>query len=103
MQILQLPLPEAQYERLQHTAQARRTSVTDLALEAVEALLRSEAMKSRYTRLASKQAAWWALDVNLRTRMDDLRLDLIYHSEALEGSPLTKSQIEQAIEELSPR
>jgi len=77
--------------------------VTDLVLEAVEVLLRSEVMKSRYARLASKQAAWWTLDENLRTRMDDLRLDLIYHSEALEGSPLTKTQVKETIEELLSR
>jgi len=43
------------------------------------------------------------LDQNVRARLADLRLDLVYHSEALEGSPLTRTQVEKAIRELSPQ
>jgi hypothetical protein len=131
MQTLQLVLSESQYERLQHEAKERCTSMTDLVLEAVEAFLGSEAVESRYARLARKQAMWRTRqgvdrrpqpglpgmplvreqsaaytvdpDRSVHTRLSNLRLDLIYHSEALEGSPLTKSQVENAIKELSPR
>jgi len=131
MQTLQIALSEGQYERLRHAAEERRTSMTDLALEAVEAFLRSAAAESRYARLARKQAVWrtWqevnrqpqpgvpglplvreqpaaymmGLDQSVRARLADLRLDLVYHSEALEGSPLTRTQVEKAIRELSPQ
>lgn len=131
MQTLQLVLSESQYERLRHVADERHTSMTDLALEAVEAFLRSAAAESRYARLARKQAVWrnWqgvsrqpqpdasglpsvreqpaayvmGPDQSVRARLADLRLDLVYHSDALEGSPLTKTQVEKAIRELSPQ
>ena len=131
MQALHLVLPESQYERLQHEAQRRHISMSDLVLEATEAFLRSETVESRYTRLACKQAMWRTRqgvgaspqpdvtgeqiareqavgyvtrsEPSIDTHLANLRLDLVYHSEALEGSPLTKSQVEDAVRELSPR
>jgi hypothetical protein len=126
---LQLVLSESQYEQLRDEAEKRHISVSDLVLEAVEAFLRSEIAKDRYTRLARKQAMWRAsqaierrrqpdltggqlvreqaagytlkLDQGMDARLANLRLDLVYHSEALEGSPLTRAQVEEAIRELS--
>ena len=131
MQALHLVLSESQYERLQHEAQKRHISMSDLVLEATEAFLRSEVAESGYARLARKQALWRICQgVESRSQSDlpaeqvvreqpivyvtksdrstdahlaNLRLDLIYHSEALEGSPLTRAQIEDAVRELSPR
>lgn len=131
MQTLQLTLSDSQYEGLYHEARERGISVNDVALEAVEAFLTSAAAESRYARLARKQAAWrtWQdadrqrqldqlgmsgvreqpadyaaePDLNVHARLADLRLDLIYHSEALEGSPLTRDQVEEAIKQLSPQ
>jgi hypothetical protein len=87
--------------------------------------------RDRYARLARKQTLWHirqgmdlrpqsdlsvqplvrerqatyavAPDQDVRARLADLRLDLIYHSEALEGNPLTRIQVKDAIQELSPR
>ncbi|MFQ5858096.1 MAG: hypothetical protein ACE5LU_21030, partial [Anaerolineae bacterium] len=126
MQTLQLVLSESQYERLRHAAEERDTSITDLVLEALEAFLRSAAAERRYARLARKQALWRAWQEadrwpqpgtplvreqpaaytvepapSVHACLADLRLDLIYHSEALEGSPLTRTQVEEAIRELS--
>jgi len=89
------------------------------------------AAERRYARIARKQAVWRAWQEaerlsqpglpgasvareqpaaytveaapSVHARLADLRLDLIYHSEALEGSPLTGDQVEEAIKELSPR
>ncbi len=97
MQTLEVNLAENQYQRLADTAEARGASMTDLVIEAIEAFLSSESLHRRYTRLINKQALW---DQNPKG-LDALRLDLIYHSEALEGSPLTKSQVESAIKEQS--
>jgi hypothetical protein len=90
-----------------------------------------EDSESLYVRLAHKQALWRkriTLEGNRRLQLGkpssssiheqpvsyttelgqsvedhlaNLRLDLIYHSEALEGSPLTREQVEEAITELS--
>lgn len=131
MQILQLVLSDSQYERLRREAEERCTSTTDLVLEAVDVFLRSVPTGDRYARLARKQAVWqtWQEadrttqaglpiaslareqpaaylvepDRSIQARLADLRLDLIYHSEALEGSPLTRDQVEEAIKELSPQ
>ncbi|MBN2006414.1 MAG: hypothetical protein JXA21_23885 [Anaerolineae bacterium] len=95
MQTLQVDLAEHQYQRLANTAEARGASMTDLVIEAVEAFLSAESLHNRYARLIHKQALW---DRNPKA-LDAMRLDLIYHSEALEGSPLTKSQVQSAIKE----
>lgn len=118
VQTLQLVLSESQYERLRHEAERRHISMTDLAVEAIEAFLRLSATEHRYVRLARKQALWrtyqpglpgaqlvreqpatYAVepDRSIHARLDDLRLDLVYHSEALEGSPLTRDQVKDAI------
>ncbi len=97
MQTLQVHLAESQYERLANTAEARGASMTELVIEAIEAFLSAESPHNRYTRLMRKQALW---DQHPKA-LDAMRLDLIYHSEALEGSPLTKTQVESAIREQS--
>lgn len=129
MRTLQLVLSESQFEQLRDEAEKRHISVSDLVLEATEAFLRSETAKNRYIRLARKQALWRASQAAERGRVPDLsggrlvreqavdytlkrdqdmdahlanlRLDLVYHSEALEGNPLTRVQVEDAIRELS--
>ncbi len=93
-------------------------------MQAVEAFVRSQYREARYARLTRKSAAWRALQVqapvshpdgatlresdatyqvkpdpHLKEQLDDLRLDLIYHSEALENSPLTRAQVKDAIQE----
>ena len=131
MQTLQVTLSKGQYEKLRDEAAKRHISMDDLVLEAIELFLNSAAAGNRYARLAHKQAAWRARqgveaqaqpylpgvglvreraagytatrDQSLDARMAHLRLDLIYHSEALEGSPLTRTQVEDAIRELSTR
>lgn len=133
MQTLKLVLSDSQYEQLRQKAKEWHTSINDLVLEAVETFLRAEVTESRYTRLAHKQAMWrkridqeekyqfqpdlaGTLTVreqpgayttekgqSVQACLDNLRLDLVYHSEALEGSPLTKAQVEEAIVELSPQ
>ena len=99
MQTLQVDLAENQYQRLADTAETRDASMTVLVIEAIEAFLNAESLHNRYARLIRKQALW---DRNPKA-LDAMRLDLIYHSEALEGSPLTKFQIESAIREQSLR
>lgn len=94
MQTLQVNLAESQYQRLADTAEKRNASMTDLVIEAIEAFLSSESLHKRYTRLINKQSLWDQSPKDL----DAMRLDLIYHSEALEGSPLTKSQVESAVQ-----
>lgn len=129
MKTLQLVLSSSQYERLRREAEERCISTTDLVLEAVDAFLHSVSTEDLYACLARKQAAWrtWQeadhttqagrpatslvgeqpaaylteLSRSKYPRLADLRLDLIYHSEALEGSPLTRDQIAEAIKELS--
>lgn len=129
MRTLQLVLSESQFQQLRDEAEKRHISVSDLVLEATEAFLRSETAKTRYIRLARKQAMWRASQAVERGHVPDLsgeqlvreqavdytlkrdqsvdadlanlRLDLVYHSEALEGSPLTRVQVEDAIRELS--
>lgn len=91
---MQIAIMESQYQSLEQAAHDRGVSVADLVMEAVTAWLQSAARQARYARLARKQALWRAQPVAL----DALRLDLIYHSEALEGSSLTKEQIAQAIQ-----
>lgn len=131
MKTLRLVLSDSQYEHLRREAEEHCTSTTDLVLEAIDAFLRSVPTGDRYARLARKQAAWrtWQEadrttqaglpitplvreqsaayfvepDRSIQARLADLRLDLIYHSEALEGSPLTRDQVEEAIKELSPQ
>jgi hypothetical protein len=123
MQTLQVALSKSQYERLRDEAEKRNIVANDLVLEIIEAFLASEDVGNRYARLARKQATWHdrrgarearlvreqAADYTVRTdrsldaRLADLRLDLIYHSESLEGSPLTRAQVEDAIEEQSTR
>jgi len=123
MQTFQVTLSKSQYERLRDEAEKRNIEVNDLMLEVIEAFLASEDVRNRYARLARKQTTWrarrggreaqfvreQAADYTVRTdrsldaRMADLRLDLIYHSEALEGSPLTRTQVEDAIGEQSTR
>jgi hypothetical protein len=103
MKTLQLTLSERQYEQLQREAQERKTVIDELVLEAVEAFLNSATIerKERYTRLDRKQAAWRDRLPD-SAQLDNLRLDLIYHSEALEGNPLTKDEMKEAIEEHGP-
>lgn len=121
MQTLQVTLSESQYERLHDEAEKRNIAANDLVLKIIGAFLAAEDARNRYDRLAQKQATWYArrgerdaqiireqpaaytvrTDRSLDTRLADLRLDLIYHSEALEGSPLTRSQVEDAIGEQS--
>jgi len=124
---LQLTFSQSQYNWLQHKAAERRISVIDLVLGAVEIFLRSETATDRYARLAWKQAVWriyqggnhrpghslpgqrllreqppnysTGQNPEIASRLADLRLDLIYHSEALEGSPLTRDQVEEAVRE----
>ncbi len=100
MKTLQLTLSEQQYEQLQREAEERKTVIDELVLKAVEAFLNTAATErqERYTRLERKQAAWRSRPPD-SAQLDNLRLDLIYHSEALEGNPLTKNEIKEAIEE----
>jgi len=97
MQTLQVDLAENQYQRLANTAETRGASMTDLVIEAIEAFLSAESLHKRYARLIRKQALW----DHKPKALDTMRLELIYHSEALEGSPLTKAQVESAIKEQS--
>ena len=102
MPTLEIALSENRYEQLAWLAQDRQTLI--LVSQAIEAFLHAQDREARYARLARKGAAWRALqakpDPRLQERLDDLRLDLIYHSEALENSPLTRDQVKDAIEEL---
>ena len=105
MKTLQLTLSERQYKQLQREAKEQKTVINELVLEAIEAFLNPAVIerRERYKRLARKQVAWrnraLASTRDVQAGLDNLRLDLIYHSEALEGSPLTKDEIKDAIEE----
>ena len=96
---MQVNIVEGQYQQLARIAVERGVSMEDAVKEALEAWMRSAARQERYARLSRKQARWRAHPTDLTA----LRLDLIYHSEALEGSPLTKEQTVQAVQELSPQ
>jgi hypothetical protein len=110
VQTLGLLLSDSQYERLRDEAELRHISISDLVLEVIDASLRSEATGNRYASLARKQALWRARpgverqpqpgmadaqflceqvasyavrpDRGIYAELADLRLDLIYHSEA---------------------
>ncbi len=102
MPAVQLTLPEIHYQRLKQAAQNRDTAVDELVLEAVEAFLDSlETGTDQFERLAYKQTAWQKRlakpSEKISRTMEDLQLEFIYNSEAIEGSPLSKSEIEQVV------
>ncbi len=98
MQTLQVTLTDTQYPRLTETAETHNPDASP-AVGVLEVFLAPELTDDGYARVAQKQALWQANPQSLNA----LRLDLIYHSEALEGSPLTKSQVASAIQEPFPQ
>ncbi|MBN2005720.1 MAG: hypothetical protein JXA21_20355 [Anaerolineae bacterium] len=98
MQTLQATLTDTQCQRLTETAETHNPDASP-ATGVLEVFLGPEAADDGYARLAQKQALWRTSPQPL----DALRLDLIYHSEALEGSPLTRSQVASAILEPLPQ
>ncbi len=97
MQTAQVTLTKTKYSRQTERADTHNSDASP-AIGVLEVYVSPES-DDDYARLAYKQTLWRA---NPRP-LDALRLDLVYHSEALEGSPLTRSQVASALQEPLPQ
>jgi len=106
MQTLEITLSPSQYEKLDREAQRWQESIETLIQQVIdeylERLVAIEATQALYPQLAYKQALWqesqpW-LGPDGEAHREEMRWELIYHSEKLEGSPLSKQEMRVSAE-----
>ncbi len=106
MQTVEITLSPSQYERLDREAQRRQEPIETLIQQVIDEYLERlaiiEATQALYSQLAHKQALWresqpW-LGPDGEAHREEMRWELIYHSEMLEGSPLSKQEMRVSVE-----
>jgi predicted DNA-binding protein len=106
MQTVEVTLSPSQYERLDREAQRWQEPIATLIQQVIdeylERLAAIEATQTLYSQIAQKQALWresqpWT-GPNGEAHREEMRWELIYQSERLEGSPLSKQEMRVSVE-----
>ncbi|NIN99240.1 MAG: hypothetical protein GTO49_30570 [Anaerolineae bacterium] len=106
MQTVEITLSPSQYEKLDREAQRWQEPIETLIQQVIdeylERLAAIEATQALYSQLAYKQALWqesqpW-LGPDGEAHREEMRWELIYHSERLEGNPLSKKEMRDSAE-----
>ena len=100
--VLEVPLSEEEYQLLRSHAARLHLSPSQLCRQAIATYLDEldEENQSLYADIQAKQRRFMSAPPLSSAARQSLRLELLYHSEALEGSSLTKEDIQEAVKTL---